>query len=506
MSEFSVQGIGISKLVAEFGTPLYIYDGAVIERTYRDLRARLHDRIDIFYSLKPNPNISVVRLLHRAGALAEVCSPGELASALRAGVAPGDILYTGPGKSREDLRRLIDLDIRAVICESFDELADLDELAAEAGRRPRVLLRVNPAFGVRGGRLTMAGKPREFGIDEEQVLAATDLLARHPHLRIIGIHCFTGTRILDAGVVVDNTRRILDLATKVSEQLGITMELVDIGGGIGIPYFPNEREVDLDVLAEGVNAAVAEFGLRYPDARIAIEPGRFLVGPGGTYAVRARSVKTSRGERFVITDGGTHQHMSAVGTGTYLKRNFPMALLSDLDRESAGPCTVTGLLLTPTDIIGKDVELPPIARGEVLGVFQSGAYGPSASITHMNGRGYPAEVLVHEGRAHLIRTRDTEDDLFTHQHLVSFDEDPLVREIHEVIRRTAGGESGAVGEITSETLLFDDLALDSLSIVELLTRLEDEFGVRVDPHELNPDTVRTVGSLTEFVVRDRRES
>ncbi|MCM6777137.1 diaminopimelate decarboxylase [Nocardia sp. CDC159] len=507
MSEFSVQGLGISQLVGEFGTPLYVYDGAVIERTYAELRARLHEAIDIFYSLKPNPNVSIVRLLHRAGALAEVCSPGELASALRAGVAPADILYTGPGKSRVDLRHLVDLDIRAVICESFEELAELDELAAAAGRRPRVLVRVNPAFGVRGGRLTMAGKPREFGIDEEQVLAATDLVARHPHLRVIGIHCFTGTRILDAGVVVDNTRRILDLAIKVSEQLGIEPELVDIGGGIGIPYFPNERAVDLDALAAGVNAAVAEFLLRYPRVRIAVEPGRFLVGPAGTYAIAARSVKISRGQRFVITDGGTHQHMSAVGTGTYLKRNFPMALLSDPDREPAGPCTVTGLLLTPTDIIGKDVELPEIATGEVLGVFQSGAYGPSASITYMNGRGYPAEVLVHQGRAHLIRSRDTEDDLFTRQHLVNFDEDPLVAEVYAEIRRMAGGESGAeVGEISRDTLLFDDLALDSLSIVELLTRLEDRFGVVVDPHELDPGTVRTVGSITDFVLAYRRES
>lgn len=501
MAEYAIQGIGISDLVARFETPLYIYDGDVIVRTYQRLRAALDDAVEIFYSLKPNPNISVVRLLNRAGASAEVCSAGELSSALRAGVSPGDILFTGPGKSREELRALVELGIRAVICESFHELAVIDELSAAAGRRTPVLLRINPAFGVRGGRLTMAGRPREFGIDEEQVLAATDLLARHPNVHVLGIHVFTGTRILDAEVVVENTRRIFDLAGKVGEALGFEPRLVDIGGGLGIPYYPGEQELDLGVLAAGVNDAVASFRTRFPDAAVAIEPGRFLVGPSGVYAIAARYVKQSKGERFVITDGGTHQNMAAVGTGTYLKRNFPMALLSDTDRPPAGPCTVTGLLLTPTDTIGRNVELPEIAPGDVIGVFQSGAYGPSASITYMNGQGFPAEVLVHQGKAHLVRSRDTVADLFTHQVLVDFDgpagADPIRAEIASALGRDP--ES-----ISDSAKLFDDLALDSLGIIDLLTRLEDRFGLVVEPEELYEDVFATVGSLTEYVRTNAR--
>jgi diaminopimelate decarboxylase len=421
MGEYAVQGIAISDLTEEFGSPLYVYDGNEIERAYQELRTNLDDSVTMFYSLKPNPNVSIVNLLRRQGAGAEVCSMAELTTALWAGVDPGAILFSGPGKSAQELRALVDLDVRAIICESFDELRQIDALGRDAGRRVRVLLRTNPDFGVQGGRLTMAGRPRQFGIDEEQVLTATRLVADHPHVRILGIQVYTGTRILDAAVVVENTRRIFDLADKVAAGLDIPLELVDIGGGIGLANYPGEQDPDPKVLVEGVNDAVAAFRNRHPGAAVALEPGRYLVARGGVYVMRARYVKYSRGERSVVTDGGTHQNMSAVGTGTYLKRNFPMCLLSDMDRPPVGPCTVTGPLLTPTDVIGKRVELPEIAPGELIGVLRMGAYGPTASISYMNGQGYPAEVLVHNGRPHLVRRRDRPEDLLNRQIRVDLD-------------------------------------------------------------------------------------
>jgi len=411
MGEYAVQGIAISEIADEFGTPCYVYDGNQIERAYQELRANLDDAVRLYYSLKPNPNVSVVRVLCRQGAGAEVCSMAELNTALWAGVHPSRILYTGPGKIRDELARLVDLEIRAIICESLAELGEIDALSRVAGKRVRVLLRVNPSFGVQGGRLTMAGKPRQFGTDEEQVLAATNLAAEHPDVRIIGIQVYTGTRILDAKVVVENTRRVLDLADKASAALGVPFELVDAGGGIGLANYPGEEDPDFNVMVDGINDAVRTFTDRHPDVEIALEPGRYLVGRAGVYVMRARFVKQSRGERFVITDGGTHQNMSAVGTGTYLKRNFPMLLRSDRDRPPAGTCHVTGPLLTPSDVIGKNVELPEIEPGELIGVLRMGAYGPTASIAYMNGQGYPAEVLVHNGRPSLVRRRDCPEDL-----------------------------------------------------------------------------------------------
>ncbi|TWP54271.1 diaminopimelate decarboxylase [Lentzea tibetensis] len=412
MSEYTVQGIPVSAIAEQFGTPCYVYDAAGIERAHAELRAGLDDAVRLFYSLKPNPNVSVVKLLLSLGTGVEVCSMGELHTALVAGAKPEDILFTGPGKSVDELRALIGLGVRAIICESFAELDLINELAT---RPVDVLLRVNPSFGVQGGRLTMAGKPRQFGIDEDQVLSAK---LHHPRVRLIGIHVYTGTRILDADVIVENTWRVFDLAGKVAEALGFTPELVDVGGGIGLAYYPGETDPDPQVLTDGVNKAVAAFRDRFPQAQVALEPGRYLVGRAGIYVVKVRYVKQSRGERYVVTDGGTHQNMSAVGTGTYLKRNFPMHLLSDVDRPVLGPCHVTGPLLTPTDLLGKDVELPEVSPGDLIGVQRCGAYGPTASIAYMNGQGYPAEVLVHQGKALLVRRRDTPEDLLDRQIVV----------------------------------------------------------------------------------------
>jgi diaminopimelate decarboxylase len=501
--EHTIQNIGVSKLAAEFGTPFYVYDGAEIERAYQDLRTRLDPPVRIFYSLKPNPNISVVKVLHRQGAGAEVCSMGEFTAALRAGVQPKDILFTGPGKDLSELAALVEHDVRAVICESLAELTVLDSLAQSTGKVVPVLLRLNPTIGVQGGRLTMAGKPREFGIDEEQVLAETDLVARHPNLRFIGIHVFTGTRILDPNVVVQNTEHILDLAGTVSETLGFELELVDVGGGIGIAYYPGEQDPDVDVLADGINKAVAGFRARHPKAEVALEPGRYLVGRAGTYVVQVRYVKNSKGERFAITDGGTHQNMAAVGMGTYLKRNFPMSLVSDLDRPNAGPCNITGRLLTPTDTIGKRVEMPELSPGDLIGVQRSGAYGPTASITYMNGQGFPAEVLVHQGRAHLIRERDAVEDLFTRQRVVDLDADEPSDEVGQVVREEiARLAERPVAGISNDDRLFYDLPLDSVSIMELLAKIEDRLGIVVDPDELDEQVFGTVGTIIEFTKRN----
>jgi diaminopimelate decarboxylase len=182
-----VQGLSIVDIAERYGTPFYVYDADLIKETYRRVRARLDDNVQIFYSLKPNPNISVIALLNSLGAGAEVCSMGELKSALAAGVSPDQILMTGPGKSLAELNELVSLGVRAIICESLPELQIINTLAESSGKRPNVLLRINPAYGVSGGRLTMAGRPRQFGIDEDVILAAPATVRDHPHLNIIGV-------------------------------------------------------------------------------------------------------------------------------------------------------------------------------------------------------------------------------------------------------------------------------------------------------------------------------
>jgi diaminopimelate decarboxylase len=421
MSEgHAVQGIPVTELAARFGTPLYVYDGDVITRQFRGLRDRLHPAVEMFYSLKANPNISVCALLHSLGARAEVSSLTELVTAQRAGVPSGQIMFLGPGKSRTEITACLK-DQTTLICESFGELALIDEVAAELATTARVVLRVNPSFAVKGSGLTMGGKPRQFGIDEAALMAAPDLAARHPHVELAGFQAYMGTRILTEDVVVENTERILQLAERLSERLGVPLRVVDVGGGLGVAYFPGERDLDAAVLTERLNPVFAAFAERHPRTRLVMELGRYLVGHSGLYAVRVRYVKESMGERFAVADGGTNHHMAAVGIGSFVKRNFPMRLLNRDGAAETAKWNVTGPLCTPNDTLGKAVELPAdLCPGDIVGVERSGAYGATASPVHFLSHGYPAEVLVHQGEARLIRSRDDAESMLAAQVLHDF--------------------------------------------------------------------------------------
>ncbi len=416
MTGYQVQGLDIRAIAEEFGTPLYVYDGAVLRAGYARLRERLHPAVDVFYSLKANPNVSVCAILGSLGAGAEVSSTVELETAVRAGVPASRIIFLGPGKTVEDLRGCLSHRIGAVVCESLAEARTLAELAD--GRPTDVLLRVNPAFETKGSGLAMGGKPRQFGIDQDQVDAAVATLARHRSLRLRGFHAYMGTRFLRATDIVYNTKGILAMAADLANCNGVELRTVDIGGGWGIPYFDNEQPLDLDEVTAGVNQAVDEFLTGHPGCRIIMELGRFLAAPCGTYVTRALYVKESSGHRFVVADGGTNHHMAAVGIGSFVKRNFPIELLSRTGEQADRPVTVTGPLCTPNDVLGKQVLLPDVRPGDLLGVRRSGAYGPTASPGLFLSHGHPAEVLVDHGVAHLVRRRDTAADLIDKQSLI----------------------------------------------------------------------------------------
>jgi diaminopimelate decarboxylase len=416
----SIGGVPVTELAGTYGTPLYVYDAGNLTETFDTLRELLPERLEMFYSLKSNPNVAVCALLAERGARAEISSLVELRTALRAGVRPEDIVFLGPGKSPEELTACLESGVHSIVCESLGELAVLDRLAHGLGRTAPVSLRVNPEFSAKGSGLTMGGKPRQFGMDEAQLFAETDLGKRHPSIRLMGVHSYLGTRILDEEVVARNTARILGMAERLADHLGFPLDLVDIGGGLGVAYFEGERDLDPRRVAELVNPVVEEFARRHPSTRMIMELGRYLTARCGTYVVRVRDVKTSMGENFAVTDGGTHHHMAAVGIGSYVKRNFPIELLGRVTDEAVSGWNVTGLLCTPNDVLGKKVALPPLRPGDLLGVRRSGAYGPSASPVLFLSHGHPAEVVVRDGRAHLVRERDLPEDLMRKQHLPDF--------------------------------------------------------------------------------------
>jgi diaminopimelate decarboxylase len=417
-SGYAIAGQPAGELADRYGTPLYVYDADVLRDTYAGLRECLDGGVEVFYSVKANPNVSVCAVMASLGAGLEVSSLAELETARWAGVTGQNIVFAGPGKSERELRACVSYGA-AVVCESLAELAALDELAG-SGAAPRVLLRVNPLFTTKGARLSMGGKPRQFGIDHEILRRSGAALRGLRRVRVSGIHAYLGTRILDAAGIASNTDGILAAAEELSAALEFPLQTVDIGGGLGVAYFGNEKDLDVGQAASGVNRAVTAFSRRHPGCRIIMELGRFLVARCGTYIVRVRYVKESKGEWFAVTDGGMNHHMAAVGVGSFAKRNFPVSPASRYGDHAIRAYTITGPLCTPDDVLAKHVELPEVRPGDLLAVERSGAYGPTASPGLFLSHGYPAEVLVTHGVPHLVRRRDTVGDMLGKQYLVPY--------------------------------------------------------------------------------------
>jgi len=228
------------------------------------------------------------------------------------------------------------------------------------------------------------------------------------------LHFYLGTQILDHEILVRQYRHTLEVAKRLVTRIGRPLSTVDFGGGLGIPYFTGERALDVQKLRIELNSLIAHINddRAFEGTRFMIEPGRYLVGQAGVYVARVNDVKISRGKKYVVIDGGMNHHLAASGNlGQVIKRNFPMAVLNKLARTAQERVDVVGPLCTPLDTLGRDVELPEIEVGDLVGVFQSGAYARTASPHQFLSYPAPPELLVSKGQARLIRRRGTADDL-----------------------------------------------------------------------------------------------
>jgi diaminopimelate decarboxylase len=421
-TEFQVQGIPVSELAREFGTPLYVYDADSLRGVYQQLRELMHPSVDIFFSLKANPNVSICSYFGSLGTGAEVSSMAELKTVQWAGIAPQKTIFLGPGKNASELHACVEAGLRAIVCESLEEVRLLDEIAEKLGRdEVPVILRINPDFYTKGSGLAMSGKPRQFGIDIKLLRqSAGQVLNRLRRVRVQGVHVYMGTRFLQHEDLIHNTQQILTMADQLAQELGFPLKTVDFGGGFGVAYFDNEKDLDVAALTAGINEVVGPFTESYPDCRLINELGRFLTARCGTYMARVLYVKESMDEQFAVTDGGMNHHMGAVGLGGYVKRNYPIRSLSRYHELPIAKYSITGPLCTPDDVIGKRVGLPRVEPGDLLGVERSGAYGPTGSPVYFSSYGFPAEVLIHEGVAHLVRERDSWENLLSKQRLIDF--------------------------------------------------------------------------------------
>ncbi|NKI73708.1 type III PLP-dependent enzyme [Dickeya sp. CFBP 2040] len=410
-----IENVSYQRLANTISTPFYAYSASQIKKDFSELKAALPAGIRFFYSLKANPNKALVSLLHQAGAGTEVCSLAELKSTLMLGVKPEEIIFVGPGKHTPELTACCEAGIKAVVVESIQELSLLNDIAATLNKTQNIALRINPAFSGEKARLVMSGKPRQFGIDEEQIPQAIEQVNTLGNLRLVGIHIYLGTRILEWQAIVRNTQNILNLAQELQKTHGLTFDFVDVGGGFGVRYFENEKKLDLEALGAALQPVIHQYQQANPNTHIIIELGRYLIARAGIFVTRVNCLKSSRDAWFAICDGGANCHGSAAGINSLIRRNFPMARLGTPGASEKQRYQVTGPLCTPTDMLGENVLLDRLHAGDLIGIGHSGAYGASASPVNFLSFGHPAELLIENDRAVLIRTPDNVESLLAPQ-------------------------------------------------------------------------------------------
>ena len=407
----------MTRIVDEFGTPLYIYDGNMIQERYDAVR-QAFPSFDVFYSMKANPSLAVVGLLLSLGAGAEISSAGELFIAKEAGYDPLDIVFAGPGKTDRELERAIMSGLFAIHAESFRELDRILRIAQLVGIPPRVALRINTAAGLTrvgegsAGPLheRMAGGPSKFGIDEEKIDELAGYLKRSP-LEIMGIHVYTASQILHADDIVANARRTVAAAERVEQATGAPLLEVDFGGGFGVPHYEEETPLDLKDVGERVEEVFRPFSERR-NTRLIIELGRYLLSESGVFVSRIIELKESRGERYAITDGGVNQFVRPVLMGVRHEAH----IINRLGAPSTLEARATGPLCTPIDITAQRLAVPEgLAVGDLVGIFNAGAYGLSMSPSAFLSHAAPVEALVYDGELIEARGRGRYEDLLTNQ-------------------------------------------------------------------------------------------
>ena len=372
-------------------TPSFFYDFDIVRDKVATLRAALPPSVGIHYAMKANPLPEMVAAMVGLVDGIDVASGGELAIALNAGAV--HVSFAGPGKRDTELETAIRADI-TINLESATEATRALNIADRLGKTPRLAVRVNPDFALKGSGMKMGGGATPFGVDAENVPALIkSLIAAGANWR--GFHIFAGSQALDSGAIADTQAATVALAGKLAAEVGAAPPLVNLGGGFGIPYFANEQPIDVAMIGTRLGEALANRPPILADSKFAIELGRWLVGECGIYLTRVIDRKESRGETFLVTDGGLHHQLAASGNfGTVVRRNYPIAVASRVGSNIEEMVSVVGCLCTPLDRLGDQVGLPRAQVGDVIAVFMAGAYGASASPASFLGHGPAREVLT----------------------------------------------------------------------------------------------------------------
>jgi diaminopimelate decarboxylase len=388
-----IGGEDVEALVSRAGdTPLFVYDFALVREKIAALRAALPAEIRLHYAIKANPLPEMVAAIAPLVDALDVASGGELAVAIP---FARHISFAGPGKRNRELEAAIRAGTTLNV-ESEGEAARALKIGEDLSIQPKLAVRVNPDFDLKGSGMRMGGGAKPFGIDAERVPALVKhMLGAGADWR--GFHIFAGSQALDSEAIVETQRQTVALAGRLAETIGEPPPLVNIGGGFGIPYFPGDKTVDVNHIGTQLADALNTRSEVLRDSVFAIELGRYLVGECGVYLTRVVDRKVSHGEIFVITDGGLHHQLAASGNfGTVIRRNYPVANATRFGAEPEEVASIVGCLCTPLDRLSDQAHLPRADVGDLIAVFMAGAYGATASPSRFLGHPEPSELMVNK--------------------------------------------------------------------------------------------------------------
>jgi diaminopimelate decarboxylase len=391
----TVGGTTIDRLAGRVGrTPFFAYDRALISARVESLRSVLPPDLQLSYAIKANPMPAVVQHLSHMVDSFDVASGLEMQTALDTPMPANRVGFAGPGKTSEELTQAVAAGVTIEI-ESQNEAESVIAIGERGGVRPRVAVRVNPDFQIVGSGVRLGGGPQQFGIDSERVPAVVERLIAGP-VDFLGFHVFAGSQNLHAELIAEAQAKTVRLLLDLARDAAVPIQYLNLGGGLGIPYFERDQPLDIGRVGSALKLLMAD-SIRpaLPDARVVIELGRYLVGEAGVYVTRVVDVKESRGRTFAVVDGGLHHQLSASGNfGQVIRRNYPLAIGNRLDEDSEETVTVVGCLCTPLDLLGDQVLLPKVQIGDLVVVFQAGAYGLTASPNSFLSHPPAPEVLV----------------------------------------------------------------------------------------------------------------
>lgn len=390
-------------ILKQYKTPIYVYTFEKIENQIKVLRDTLPDGVKIYLSIKANPRKQIVSKMINIIDGVEVASGGEMDLALESGINNKNIIFIGPGKTVNELKRAIDNNIKLIVVESIEEINRINNICLKRRCKANIAIRINPKCINSSSRLKMGGVASQFGIDEEKVEQIIIGIDQYKGIEFKGVHFYFGSQILNADLLVNNMQYAISCCENMTKKTGVNFEFIDLGGGFGVPYYIGEKGIDLPVLKSKLNELFQKNRNKdfFKKTEFLVESGRFILANCGVYIVRVEYIKESREKKFVIVDGGFNHHSAAVGIGTILRGTFDIRCIEEKNTEME-KVTVVGPLCTPTDVLARDIFLPKLEEGDYLMVLNSGAYGVSASPINFLSHDEPVELLCDNESIYLI--------------------------------------------------------------------------------------------------------